>query len=178
MEFVDNRTKSFKASRNKKGWPRKISELGKYFEPKYLAQLGFYHTPQKDKVDLVTCVNCTKVCDWSSENQHPIQYHLQNDPCKFIRIWGGVECDRTSDDWKDLCNHSENLENMKEILLSSFQGLVEWPFNAKQAQTHPSAEEVAAAGFCFLPSSESKDLTICPYCEVTLDGWEESDDPM
>jgi hypothetical protein len=35
--------------------------------------------------------------------------------------------------------------------------------------------QIAEAGFMYLPISNSKDHTLCPYCEVSLEGWEEDD---
>jgi hypothetical protein len=38
--------------------------------------------------------------------------------------------------------------------------------------------QIAEAGFIYLPISNSKDHTLCPYCEVSLEGWEEDDNAV
>jgi hypothetical protein len=37
---------------------------------------------------------------------------------------------------------------------------------------------MANAGFCFVPMSDSNDHALCPSCEVSLDGWDESDNVL
>lgn len=37
---------------------------------------------------------------------------------------------------------------------------------------------MAKAGFVFTPTAEAPDLATCLYCELGLDGWEPSDDPL
>ena len=38
--------------------------------------------------------------------------------------------------------------------------------------------QMAQAGFVSTPSSDSADWVKCTYCDLELDGWEDSDDPM
>lgn len=33
-------------------------------------------------------------------------------------------------------------------------------------------------GWYFCPNEESDDLASCPYCKLSLDGWEPKDDPL
>ncbi|KXT14848.1 hypothetical protein AC579_4087 [Pseudocercospora musae] len=49
---------------------------------------------------------------------------------------------------------------------------VEWPHE------QPSKEALARAGFFYRPAHDSNDNVQCFLCEVKLDGWEESDDPI
>ncbi|TPX65965.1 hypothetical protein SpCBS45565_g04820 [Spizellomyces sp. 'palustris'] len=37
---------------------------------------------------------------------------------------------------------------------------------------------MAAAGFIYFPLAESRDTAMCPYCKLSLDGWEPEDDPI
>lgn len=39
-------------------------------------------------------------------------------------------------------------------------------------------EQMADAGWHYAPSKESNDFAICAYCELSLDGWEATDNPM
>ncbi|KAI9017002.1 hypothetical protein BC832DRAFT_3923 [Gaertneriomyces semiglobifer] len=36
---------------------------------------------------------------------------------------------------------------------------------------------MSEAGFIFFPLSDAPDMVLCPYCMVSLDGWEPTDDP-
>lgn len=38
--------------------------------------------------------------------------------------------------------------------------------------------QMAKAGFMYNPMKNGDDLACCPYCEVTLSGWEAEDDPL
>ena len=36
---------------------------------------------------------------------------------------------------------------------------------------------MAAAGFVYTPQTEGDDTATCFYCDLTLSGWDEDDDP-
>ena len=36
---------------------------------------------------------------------------------------------------------------------------------------------MAEAGWYYCPTEESDDYAKCPYCNLSLDGWEPKDDP-
>jgi hypothetical protein len=140
MEFLDKRTTSFKAKRGKKAWP--IKSNSKYASPSFLALVGFYHTPSKKTSSILTCFFCSKICDWEEECSNPIIYHLRNEPCEFIRMWGGIEGDH---EWSNMVQQDQgqvSQEIMLQLLKSTFSGPVKWPFGPKESQKRPTADEV------------------------------------
>lgn len=42
----------------------------------------------------------------------------------------------------------------------------------------PVCFQMAAAGFVRFPVTRGDDNVMCPYCDISLDGWEKTDDPM
>jgi hypothetical protein len=38
--------------------------------------------------------------------------------------------------------------------------------------------QMARAGFAYTPQETGDDLATCLYCDVSLSGWDEQDDPM
>jgi hypothetical protein len=57
-------------------------------------------------------------------------------------------------------------------LLSFTSGPRKWP------HIFPSAYEVASAGFFFIGTEGAPDAVCCPSCEIELDSWERSDEPI
>ena len=41
-----------------------------------------------------------------------------------------------------------------------------------------NALQMVEGGWYFCPNEESNDLATCPYCKLSLDGWEPKDDPL
>lgn len=52
-----------------------------------------------------------------------------------------------------------------------------WPHEHK-ANWICRTSQLVEAGWTFQPTPEYDDLTSCPYCELSLDGWEQEDNPM
>ncbi|KAI8893745.1 hypothetical protein BC833DRAFT_607353 [Globomyces pollinis-pini] len=89
-------------------------------------------------------------------------------------MWGGVSVSADIS-WMTIIEDAEPVD-LKKALLSTFQGSVKWPYGPKLRQKRPTALQMAEAGFCFMPMTSSDDHVICPFCEVSLDGWESHDD--
>jgi hypothetical protein len=139
MHLYNHRLDSFKSrdqtGKKKKAWPYKSKV--KLLHPSYLANVGFYHTPESGKLDCLTCFACLKVCDWSATADHPLNYHLDNDPCWNIKLWGQV-C-KARQQLPNL-NVNINRNEYNAALLKSFQeNPVSWPF---PTGTHPDYQEV------------------------------------
>lgn len=41
-----------------------------------------------------------------------------------------------------------------------------------------NALQMVAGGWYFCPTEDSNDQASCPYCKLSLDGWEPKDDPL
>ncbi|KAJ3161755.1 hypothetical protein HDU86_006526 [Geranomyces michiganensis] len=52
-----------------------------------------------------------------------------------------------------------------------------WPFAGIKGAESLQPEKMAAAGFVYAPDVAAPDIALCPYCDVTLEGWEMADDP-
>ncbi|OKL56120.1 hypothetical protein UA08_08699 [Talaromyces atroroseus] len=52
-----------------------------------------------------------------------------------------------------------------------------WPHDGKSGWVCQS-DKMVEAGWYFCPNEESPDLASCPYCKLSLDGWEETDNPF
>jgi hypothetical protein len=69
-----------------------------------------------------------------------------------------------------------------EIVSRLSKSFKAWPhtvisfFNRKHENI--TAEKLAQAGFMCSPTVKGSDNAICPWCLVSLDGWEKSDIPM
>lgn len=51
-----------------------------------------------------------------------------------------------------------------------------WPLEKKRGW--PTSLKLAEAGFYFAPTVAEEDLVVCAYCDISLDGWERTDDPL
>ncbi|KAJ3157288.1 hypothetical protein HDU89_002700 [Geranomyces variabilis] len=52
-----------------------------------------------------------------------------------------------------------------------------WPFAGVHGAESLQADKMAAAGFIYAPDVAAADNALCPYCDVSLEGWEMADDP-
>ncbi|KAJ3167956.1 hypothetical protein HDU88_001903 [Geranomyces variabilis] len=52
-----------------------------------------------------------------------------------------------------------------------------WPFADVHGAESLQADKMAAAGFIYAPDVAAADNALCPYCDVSLEGWEMADDP-
>lgn len=64
-------------------------------------------------------------------------------------------------------------------ILSSFLSVASplWPYDSKKGWK-PTSINMAKAGFFYSPHADGEDSCVCPYCNLCLDGWEPSDDPV
>ena len=82
---------------------------------------------------------------------------------------------------------------MVEARKSTFAGM--WPHEGKRGWTcktqkvpghcfdealrlADSIEKMVDAGWYYCPTTESDDFVKCPYCQLSLDGWEPKDKPL
>ncbi|PLB34149.1 uncharacterized protein BDW47DRAFT_112770, partial [Aspergillus candidus] len=83
----------------------------------------------------------------------------------------------------DIQQHSSNpaeiqdptSEHIFQARLATFNS--GWPHDGKRGWTCQS-EKMVEGGWYFCPNEESNDLASCPYCKLSLDGWEPKDDPF
>ncbi|KAH9256217.1 hypothetical protein BSLG_007542 [Batrachochytrium salamandrivorans] len=53
-----------------------------------------------------------------------------------------------------------------------------WPYQGKKGSTSELVPmKMASAGFIYFPTLDSNDSVLCPYCHISLDGWEPHDSP-
>ncbi|KAJ3013954.1 hypothetical protein HKX48_005420, partial [Thoreauomyces humboldtii] len=53
-----------------------------------------------------------------------------------------------------------------------------WPHEGVEGMESLSAVKMAEAGFIYWPMTDGPDTVLCPTCDVSLDGWEGTDDPI
>ncbi|KAL7415109.1 hypothetical protein BDY24DRAFT_338473 [Mrakia frigida] len=177
MEILSTRLSTFSASRTKKhnlpahsAWPLSPSQYPRLL-PALLAEAGWFYTPTKDDPDLVTCFLCGKQVGGWGEEDDPFEEHVghQEGKCGWARTKCLVETRFT--DPSDL-PQSKALESAR---LSTFAKW--WPHDKKKAWL-PTSKNLAKAGFIFSPNGKGSDMASCLYCELGLDGWSPTDDPL
>ncbi|KAJ3303608.1 hypothetical protein HDV03_003685 [Kappamyces sp. JEL0829] len=186
--YADKRQESFeKPARKAAAWPftnaahRKLLLTGEF-----LSRFGFYYDPKTCEGHQVICSYCSTTCDWnpglekSPKGMHPLAWHHDHSPCWGAKLWAfALSFDEEKKFVVDSLNAdfaSVSDDDVQAWLLASMsQSGLAWPFHAKAKQTKPTAADMASAGFLHQPLSGSDDHAMCPFCSVSLDGWEKDD---
>ncbi|PCH04013.1 Hypothetical protein PENO1_024650 [Penicillium occitanis (nom. inval.)] len=133
--------------------------------PEQLAHAGFYFQPYDTNPDNTMCFLCGRALDGWEEGDDPVTEHLKHSP----------DCG-----WAIIMDIQSKTSNPAEIVDPTSSAIVEarratfavgWPHEGKRGW-------MVEAGWYFCPNEESPDLASCPYCKLSLDGWEEADDPF
>lgn len=147
--------------RKKVQWPHE------HPDPEQLAKAGFYFNPRTDSPDNVTCFLCECSLDGWELDDCPLREHLEHSRgCSWATI--------LSKDWQNEKNHDPHCKENIGMRLTTFDN--KWPLEKKRGW--PTSLKLAEAGFYFAPTVAEEDLVVCAYCDISLDGWERTDDPL
>jgi hypothetical protein len=147
--------------RKKVQWPHE------HPDPEQLAKAGFYFNPRVESPDNVTCFLCECSLDGWELDDCPLKEHLEHSRgCSWATI--------LSKDWQNEKNHDPHCKENIGMRLTTFDN--KWPLEKKRGW--PTSLKLAEAGFYFAPTVAEEDLVVCAYCDISLDGWERTDDPL
>ncbi|KAI0360603.1 hypothetical protein OH77DRAFT_1470713 [Trametes cingulata] len=187
MEFLQARRDSFqpfKSKRTKASSSRQASASSSKWPhpptwkatPNSLAEAGFYYNPGPNEADNVTCFMCKKnLCGWEPEDD-PFEIHYEK--CSDVCAWAVVRCQKPradgSYDFSDPTRHPTS-KSMEKARLDTFLR-TQWPHDSVKGHG-ASSKALAKAGFVSNASEPGDDTAICLYCNLSLGGWDEEDDP-
>ncbi|GKZ16815.1 hypothetical protein AbraIFM66951_006304 [Aspergillus brasiliensis] len=139
--------------------------------PAELAHAGFFYNPYETNPDNTTCFLCRRALDGWEEDDNPITEHL-----KHTRDCG----------WAIMMDIQQHSSNPAEIEDPTSERIAQarqatfgesWPHDGKRGW-YCQSDKMVEGGWYFCPNEESNDLATCPYCKLSLDGWEPKDDPF
>ncbi|ORY03836.1 hypothetical protein BCR34DRAFT_617663 [Clohesyomyces aquaticus] len=172
LDTFSSKQKTRRGSRTTKKPPSKIAAWPHQSPaPTDLAFAGFIFKPNPSSPDNVQCVTCHRQLDGWEPTDNPTYEHLTHSPnCGFainacIRLRNG-DPNRVEEDPLS--------EKMVEARANTFGDF--WPLDT--AAGFPSVQQLAEAGWCYDPSPEQEDGVTCPYCSLSLDGWDAGDSPF
>ncbi|KAF3942342.1 hypothetical protein ABW19_dt0208269 [Dactylella cylindrospora] len=173
----EEREKSFAVTgaRKRQSNPKKGSKAQKWTwpsdhpHPELMAKAGFYFKPAQGDEDNVACFLCQKnMSEWDPEDDPAEQHVRHNNSCG----WALTMCRELVVDGEIA---SDPLgEEMHEARRMTFDAW--WPHEGKKGWK-PTVENVIMAGFIFRPLRDGDDTVYCPYCKLSIDEWEQNDDP-
>ncbi|KZZ89787.1 Baculoviral inhibition of apoptosis protein repeat protein [Ascosphaera apis ARSEF 7405] len=176
MEIFSNRLATFETSHPSK---RRSSGASVDFDtawpharptPEELADAGFYHAPTALSPDNTACFLCERALDGWEEEDDPITEHLRlSQGCGWAIM---MDIARRSSDPGSI--EDPTSARVTEARRATFRG---WPHDGKRGWTCKS-DKMVEAGWYYCPMEESEDFVSCPYCKLSLDGWEPKDDPF
>ncbi|RMJ25068.1 Chromosome segregation protein BIR1 [Aspergillus sp. HF37] len=146
-------------------WPRNGPS------PAEMAHAGFYYNPYDSNPDNTTCFLCERSLDGWDGDDNPIEEHL--------RLSGDCGWAIMMDIQQHSSNPAEIEDPTSEKLADARQATfsLSWPHDGKRGWVCKS-EKMVAGGWYFCPTEDSNDQASCPYCNLSLDGWEPKDDPF
>ncbi|EMD31913.1 hypothetical protein CERSUDRAFT_127086 [Gelatoporia subvermispora B] len=188
MEALQARLASFAKSKKIKSLSSKSSGSFKWphpstykATPNTLAEAGFYFDPTSEYRDNVVCFMCRKeLSDWD-EDDDPFSIHWSK--CRNNCPWAIVRCglvedlDRRGNFTFPNSTRLPNGKAMEKARLDTFTSSKLWPHDAVRGHG-ASSKKMAKAGFVYTPQGEGDDTATCLYCNLSLSGWDEDDDPM
>ncbi|KAK6525541.1 hypothetical protein TWF281_010603 [Arthrobotrys megalospora] len=173
----EQRLKSFTSppARKRQSNAKKGSKASKWSWPanhpsaELMARAGFYFKPTQGEEDNAACFLCQKnMSFWEPEDDPAEQHGRHGTTCG----WALTMC---SDLVVDGQMATEPLgEEMCRARRMTFDQW--WPHEGKK-EWKPTVEKVVMAGFIFRPRGEGDDTVYCPYCSLSIDAWEQNDDP-
>ncbi|KAH0605875.1 uncharacterized protein H6S33_004332 [Morchella sextelata] len=135
---------------------------------KTLAAAGLYYNPSEDHPDNVTCYLCAKDLDGWESDDDPSAEHVKHCPdCGWARVSVTSTSTSTAEDPRGA--------RMVRARADTFGDW--WPHEGKLGWA-PSVHRMAEAGWHYSPTKDSDDFANCAYCDLSLDGWEPTDDPI
>ncbi|MCJ1244888.1 hypothetical protein MMC30_002089 [Trapelia coarctata] len=160
-----------KRGSNAKG-PKSLKWPHKTPSPTQLAQAGFYFAPTVSAPDNATCFLCERGLDGWEADDDPVREHLNfATDCGWavnMAIEQAVENGMLGED-------DPMSAKLVEARKSTFNG--RWPHEGKRGWTCKTQKMIEAGWYC-CPTPESDDFVKCPYCSLSLDGWEPKDKPF
>ncbi|EJD05359.1 uncharacterized protein FOMMEDRAFT_165810 [Fomitiporia mediterranea MF3/22] len=179
METFDARLRSFVKGKSKSSgkWTHPDSFIA---TPTSLAEAGFYFKPSKQDPDNVQCFICKKELSGWEEDDNPFEIHVKKCPkCPWAIARCSLEFDVDSDG-KFLITDSSRLPTNKVLekaRADTFKGGKKWWPHDSVKNHGAASKKMAKAGFVYTPQKEGDDTATCFYCDLSLSGWDESDDP-
>lgn len=178
QEGSNERTDTFYGTRLARGkdvleWPYKTPSA------EFMGKSGFYFTPTKKFTDRVTCFYCKKTQSNWNDVKDPTKHHLQLNPdCPFSKLLHLARERSTNPDfdWSNVDTFNNPLSKEATELRQETFGK-SWPHD-RLAKSSATSKNMVNAGFYYSPLDAGDDLAICVYCGVSLEGWEEDDDPL
>ncbi|KAJ5676866.1 uncharacterized protein N7477_002499 [Penicillium maclennaniae] len=147
------------------GWPHHSPS------PAELAHAGFYYKPYETNPDNTTCFQCNRALDGWEEEDNPITEHLKHSPdCGWAII---MDIQQRSSNPATI--EDPTSDRITQARIATFGAA--WPHDGKRGWVCQS-DKMVEGGWYFCPNEESNDLASCPYCKLSLDGWEPKDDPF
>ncbi|EGD99269.1 hypothetical protein TESG_06538 [Trichophyton tonsurans CBS 112818] len=138
--------------------------------PDELAHAGFHYTPTALSPDNTTCFLCERSLDGWEEGDDPFTEHLHFSPeCGWAIMMAITR--KTSDPAQIEDPTSSKIADARRATFFS------WPHDGKRGWLCKT-DKMVEAGWYFCPNEESDDLVSCPYCKLSLDGWEPKDHPF
>ncbi|OCF32531.1 hypothetical protein I316_05711 [Kwoniella heveanensis BCC8398] len=188
MQNSDNRLESFKAiskpkSKAKPAFPLSPSTHPQ-LTPEALSQAGFHHTPgsSSSATDNCKCFLCGVELGGWDEDDDPFQEHARRGNCAWAEMVCAVTLERRKRDQSDgkyttTYTTPESLPQSNESNFVREQTYKKWWPHKQKSGWLPTVKNLSRAGFVYTPSTDSKDLVTCPYCDYAVEGWEATDDP-
>ncbi|KAF9478254.1 hypothetical protein BDN70DRAFT_880217 [Pholiota conissans] len=189
MESMKARLSSYKKSKRVKNpdkpsstitlkWPHPSDFKA---NPEALAEAGFYFDPAYDDPDNVTCFMCQKELGGWEADDDPFLLHWRK--CGQHCCWASVRCGLVTEldasgrfTTADKTRYPTH-KTMEKARLDTYSAGKGWIHdNTKGHGANSSA--MARAGFVYTPQQSGDDLATCLYCNTSLSGWDEDDDPM
>ncbi|KAH9941315.1 uncharacterized protein BXZ73DRAFT_88456 [Epithele typhae] len=173
--FSPSKQKRPKASSSKQSlkWPHPSSFKA---TPDSLAEAGFYYNPGSDSPDCATCYMCNKSIDGWEPEDDPFAIHYEK--CQETCAWAVVRCQSAMGEksyrFTDPARHPAS-KTMEKARLETFSKS-KWPHDAVKGHG-ANSKALAKAGFVCSSDSPGDDTAICLYCNLSLGGWDEDDDP-
>ncbi|KIY72797.1 hypothetical protein CYLTODRAFT_486035 [Cylindrobasidium torrendii FP15055 ss-10] len=184
MHRLANRQKSFKGQKRIKGpgkstvtvrWPHPDTFAA---TPETLAEAGFFWTPATGDEDAATCYKCQKeISDWTEEDD-PFDIHFTK--CAKSCSWAFLRCGLRTDvkDGRFVSTEKNRFPNSKAMENARLDTFVDWKHDRTKNSTC-SSKKLAHAGFISGQLDDNDDdLAMCIYCDTSLTGWVDGDDPM
>ncbi|KAH7313017.1 hypothetical protein BKA65DRAFT_150373 [Rhexocercosporidium sp. MPI-PUGE-AT-0058] len=145
-------------------WPHK------FLSGEELAKAGFFYHPLQTNPDNVACFLCHRSLDGWEEDDDPLAEHLKHSPDCGWAIVATIEK-------QDGILSVEYPSNSTMIAARKATFADKWPHEGKKGWKC-KVKHMVDAGWKYTPTPEYDDMATCAYCNLALDGWENSDKPM
>ncbi|CEQ42474.1 SPOSA6832_04284, partial [Sporobolomyces salmonicolor] len=186
--------KARKGAQRALNWPYPLTAAAaksSSIHPDHLVYAGFYSTPTNEDPTVTTCFACEVAVGMWEEGEDPVMRHLA------ATVEAGVECPwatiqsaswegtgglggKDEQSWKKYWGEEGEMHPRGDKMARARKGTFAkgWPHHG--AKGVPTADEIASAGWYFLPGAtdESSDRCSCCYCNRIVEGWEAGDDPI